>query len=304
MTAPPVKRVLVTGGSGLIGRPTVLALKEAGFQVVALSRTGPVAGADETLTADILDKASRRAAVERAGASHLLHLAWHGGDPAARWHGPENIRWAAATLDLVDDFARAGGRRVLAVGSCAEYDWSRPLLREDTPLNPASTYGRAKVATVRALQESAPALGLSLAWARLFFCYGPGEPAGRLLGDLLEGLAAGRPVPCTDGLQERDYLHSHDIARALVTVLQSDHAGPINIGSGTAIAVRDLIGTAARLMGRPELIRLGEIPRPATDPPRLVAEVSTLRALGFEARIDLETGLRICIDAMAQEARR
>ncbi len=181
-------RVLVTGGSGLIGRPTVLALKTAGFQVVALSRTGPVAGADETLTADILDPASRRAAVTRARASHLLHLAWHSGgtdDPGARWHAADNARWAAATLALVDDFAQEGGRRVLAVGSCAEYDWSQPLLREDTLLSPASAYGRAKAETGRALLEAAPAQGLSLAWVRLFFCYGPGEPAGRLLGDLL-----------------------------------------------------------------------------------------------------------------------
>ncbi len=111
-------------------------------------------------------------------------------------------------------------------------------------------------------------------------------------------------MACTDGLQERDFLHSHDIARALVTVLQSDHAGAINIGSGTAIRVRDLIDTAARLMGRPELIRLGEIARPETDPPRLVAEVSTLRSLGYEPRIDLETGVQVCIDAQPREARR
>ncbi len=299
-------RVLVTGGSGLIGRPTVLALKKAGFQVIALSRGDPVSGADETLPGDILDPVARREAVRRARASHLLHLAWYSGeagDPRARWHAPANALWAAATLALVDEFAQAGGRRVVAVGSCAEYDWSRPLLREDAPLSPASAYGRAKAETGRALLEAAPAQGLSLAWARLFFCYGPGEPAGRLLGDLLKGLAAGRPVACTDGLQERDFLHSHDIARALVTVLRSEHAGPINIGSGTAIRVRDLIDTAARLMGRPELIRLGELPRPASDPPRLVAEVTTLRALGFEPATDLESGVRICIESRQRESR-
>lgn len=287
------KRVLLTGASGLIGRQTIEPLRDRGFTVVALSRSGePLPGAEETLAADLLIKEEMEQAVRRAAASHLVHLAWHdqGGD---RWNAPANLEWAAATLTLVRTFAEAGGKRVVAVGSCAEYDWSAPSpLQENAPLAPSSLYGAAKAATGALLVAAASALGVSLAWARVFFCYGPGEAEGRLLDDVLTGLEAGHPVDCTDGLQERDFLHTADIGRALALLTASQVEGPVNIASGKAVRVRRVIETAARQMGRPELIRLGARPRPPDDPSRIEADTTRLsNELGFHPKFDLESGV-------------
>ncbi len=293
-------RVLVTGASGLIGRPAVRALKDAGYHVIAASRAARVAGADESCTVDLTDDEARRGAVRAARADHLVHLAWHD-SPTDRWNTPQNARWSEITRALAAEFAAAGGQRMVAMGSCAEYDWSQDVLHEDSALAPASGYGRAKAETGRALLDTARDLGISVVWARLFFCYGPGEPRGRLLGDLLHGLFDNQSVACTDGRQERDFLHTKDVAKALVTILQSDARGVMNIGSGVATTVRDLIETTAQLMGRRQLVRLGEIRRPPDDPPRLVADVSRLAALGFQPDFDLRTGLQDCIDAYRQE---
>ncbi len=290
------ERVLITGATGLIGRMTVAPLAAKGFEIVALSRRGPVSGATVTIECDVLDPVARSAAIQSAGASHLLHLAWHDA-PDDRWSARQNIDWVAATLLLVREFVEKGGKRAVCVGSCAEYDWTEETLREDTPLRPSSLYGNAKASTGTLLTSAAPDLGLSLAWARVFFCYGPGEPPGRLLGDLLLGLSRAEPVPCTDGLQERDFLHTHDIGRALAAILDSDLTGPVNVASGQAIPVRQLILTAAELMGRRDLIQLGAKKRPPNDPDRLVADVTKLASLGFQPEFDLTTGLEDCIRA-------
>ena len=281
-------RVLLTGATGLIGRQCIAPLRAAGHHVIALSRRPT--DADETITTDLLDPAQVDAAIAQARAEAVLHLAWYDGPD--RWSSNANLDWAAATLRLVKSFAEAGGKRIVAVGSCAEYDWSRPVLTEATPLKPASLYGSAKASAAIALTGAAPALNLSLAWARIFFCYGPGEPKGRLLGDLIKGLTKGETVDCTDGLQERDFLHTADIGRALVAILDSDVSGAINIGSGEPTPVREIIETVARQMGRPNLIRLGARPRPETDPPRIIADVERLRRdVGFSPRISLEDGI-------------
>lgn len=290
------RRVLVTGATGLIGRMVIAPLVARGFEVVALGRSDDVPGATETITCDLLDAVSRRAAVKQADASHLLHLAWYGG-PGNRWSAPENLDWAAATVQLVREFAAEGGTRAVGLGSCAEYDWSNSVLTEATALRPASLYGKAKAATGELLNDSATDIGISFAWARVFFCYGPGEPEGRLLGDLLKGLLRGEVVNCTDGLQERDFLHTGDVGRALGLILGSDVSGPVNVASGTAIPVRQLITTAGDLLGRSDLLQLGAIKRPATDPDLLVADISRLRALGFEPEFNLRAGLQNCIRA-------
>jgi nucleoside-diphosphate-sugar epimerase len=282
MAAP---RILVTGATGLIGRQALPALAAAGFVPLALSRSGrPLPGAAESLAADLRDPAAMAGAVRAAGASHLLHLAWAGGPE--RMRTPENLDWAGATLALLRAFAAAGGRHAVLAGSSAEYDWTDPSGRfsEDAALRPASLYGAAKAATGTLAMAAAPALGLGVAVARIFFVYGPGEPAGRLLGDLLAGLRAGRPVPCTDGRQRRDYLAAADAAAALAHLAARGVTGPVNVGSGTAVAVGELVATLARLMGRPDLPRPGARARPPGDPPLIEADTTRLAATGFRPR--------------------
>lgn len=282
-------RVLVTGASGLIGRHIAAPLAERGYEVVALSRRGG------DVTGDLL--ADPEGIVARAGADHLVHLAWHDA-PVARMTAPENLDWAVASLRLVRAFAAAGGRRAVMAGSCAEYDWSGAgHLTEDAPLKPQSPYGAAKAATGIAATGLAPALGLSLVWARPFFIYGPGEPQGRLFGDIVRGLAAGAPVACTDGLQRRDFLHAADVAAAFAHLLASGAEGAVNVGSGAAVEVRALIATLARAMGREDLIRLGARPRPAGDPPLIEAGIARLRDTGFRPHYTLESGVRAVLAA-------
>lgn len=283
-------RVLVTGATGLIGRHLAAPLAARGYEVVALSRHG--AG----LRGDLL--ADPEGVAERAGADHLIHLAWHDA-PTGRWTAAENLDWVVATLRLLRAFARQGGKRAVLVGSCAEYDWTGAgRLSETTPLRPATPYGAAKAATGLAAMGLAGALGLSLVWARPFFIYGPGEPQGRLFGDIIKGLAAGAPVACTDGLQGRDFLHAADVAGALAHLLASNAEGAVNIGSGTAVEVRAMIATLARAMGREDLIRLGARPRPADDPARIEADITRLAATGFRPRYTMETGIA---DVLAAE---
>ena len=291
---PVAPVVLVTGATGLIGRQVIGPLTAAGFRVVAASRSGRAVAGAEGVALDCLNGAEVARVLGALRPTHLIHLAWHDG-PKDRWTAPANLDWVAASLGLLRVFAAAGGKRAVMVGSCAEYDWSQVAagpLDETTPLRPATLYGAAKAATGMAAMAGAAALGLSLAWARPFFCYGPGEPEGRLFGDLIKGLAAGRIVDCTDGLQRRDFLQTEDLGRALAALLVSPVTGAVNIASGQALAVRDVIGALANAMGRADLVRLGVRPRPAGDPAVIAADITRLRVeVGFRPRHDLASGV-------------
>lgn len=285
-------RVLVTGATGLIGRAATAALIGSGHEVLAVSRTGAAVHGTRAISCDLLNADQTGAMIAEVKADQLLHLAWHDG-PRDRWVSVANLSWMSASLTLVQAFAAAGGGRAVCAGSCAEYDWSGDAeLAETSPLRPATLYGAAKAGTGLALMAAAPQLGLSLAWARIFFVYGPGEPKGRLLGDLVRGLRAGEIVECSDGLQERDFLHVDDLGAALATLVEGSIAGPVNVASGLAIPVQDLIREVAGQIGRTDLVRLGARPRPPGDPPRLAANVDRLtEGAGFAPRHDLASGV-------------
>jgi nucleoside-diphosphate-sugar epimerase len=290
-----VSRVLVTGGSGFIGRRVLPMLVGAGHEVHAsTSRQG--AGEKDEIRwhrADLLDPSAAAELIAAARPTHLLHLAWYT-EHGRFWEAPENLPWVEASLRLWRAFAASeGAERFVGVGSCAEYEWVEPILSEETtPLRPASLYGACKDATRRALEAASERAGISFAWGRVFFIYGPEEASGRLVPSVAEALAAGRPARSSDGEQIRDFMHVDDAARALAALLGSEVSGAVNLGSGEGVRVREVVETLGRLAGTPELIELGAVPRPDGDPAELVADARRLREqVGWAPEIDLERGL-------------
>jgi nucleoside-diphosphate-sugar epimerase len=224
--------------------------------------------------------------------THLLHLAWH--VPAGGfWKAPENLDWVAASLRLLRAFASAGGARAVIAGSCAEYDWSSELLHEtDTALRPHSLYGEAKASLFRLSTAAAPQLALSLAWGRIFFPYGPREKGGRLFSGVIDGIASGEPVPCSEGSQIRDFMHVVDCGRAFAALLKSSVEGAVNIASGDGHAVREFIQEIAKQAGRPDLPQFGARRLQPGEPPVMLASVARLRhEVGFAPRYGFSSGI-------------
>jgi nucleoside-diphosphate-sugar epimerase len=291
--------VLVTGAGGFIGRHCLPLLARTGFGVEAVYAEAPVlpdAGAARWHQADLLDAAQARALIRRLRPTHLLHLAWYA-VPGRFWTAPENAAWLSASETLFEDFFAQGGTRVVAAGSCAEYDWhhgdSGGVCSEtDTPLAPATPYGAAKHELQRKLAALSAGPGLSSAWGRIFLLYGPHEHPARLVPSVIRALLAGEPARCTRGDQVRDFLHVADAADALVSLLASTVTGAVNIGSGTGVPVREVVERIAARMQAPHLLRMGALPTPAGEPPTLVAGTARLRGeLGWKAAIPLDAGL-------------
>lgn len=289
--------VLVTGASGFIGRHALASLRDRGHEVVAVSRAGgPRNDGVRWEPADLLDAGDRDRVVAAARATRLLHLAWVT-EPGAYRTSPDNELWVAASLDLVRRFAAEGGHRAVVAGSCAEYEWSQPLLSESqTPLRPATAYGRAKHELHESVSEFARGHGLALGWARLFFLYGPGEHRDRLVASITRALLASEPIETTDGLQRRDFLYGPDASDAIVALLDSGAEGALNIAAGESVSVREIVESIGRATGRPELIRFGAIARDPSDPPELVADVARLRReVGWRPRISLPDGIEATV---------
>jgi nucleoside-diphosphate-sugar epimerase len=288
-----MRKVLITGAGGFVGRQCLPRLAAAAREVHAVVRRGTGPGPRGTVLhrADLLNAAEVSALLAEVRPSHLLHLAWVT-TPGVYWTSAENLAWLAASLHLARAFAENGGERAVLAGSCAEYDWAAGECREgQTPLRPASLYGVCKNALREVVEGFARSAGLSVAWGRLFFLYGPHEAPRRLVPAVVGALLRGEPALCSAGEQRRDFLHVEDAAAALVALLGSGVTGAVNVGSGEAVPVRAVARRLAALVGRPHLLRLGALP--ATDEaPLVVADVRRLREeVGWAPEFSLDCGL-------------
>jgi nucleoside-diphosphate-sugar epimerase len=295
-----LQRVLVTGGTGFIGRHALPLLAERGYDVHAVVPTEAEAARAEPARAHLADLHAPGAAAElvrEIEPTHLLHMAWYV-EPGQVWSSLENVRWVEASLALLRAFGETGGKRVLFAGTCSEYGHPPDgICREDTPLVPTNLYGEAKAALGRLALTTAAELDVSAAWARIFFAYGPYEHPRRLVSSVARHLLRGEPAPTSHGHQIRDYLYTADISAALVALLADELEGPVNVGSGERISLREIVGRVAEIVGRPDLVEFGAIEPGPNEPPVLVADVSRLRdEAGWRPAHDLHQGLELTVD--------
>jgi nucleoside-diphosphate-sugar epimerase len=297
----PRKVVVVTGAGGFIGRWSVPPLIERGYEVHALLSRSSTRRIPRELdgavvqVADLLELESGPSLMARLKPTHLLHFAWIA-TPGVYWASADNYRWLEASRHLLGAFTSEGGERAVMAGTSAEYDWTRAGICDEgsSPLagdfgGAVTPYAECKVAMYRELERFARMEGLSTAWGRIFFQFGPAEDASRLV---IINLLSGREAPCSHGRQVRSFLHVADVGSAFASLLDSEVQGPVNVGSGDGLPLAEFLQAIATQIGRPELLRLGARSAPASEPPLLLPAVKRLRQeLGWQPRFNLHDGI-------------
>jgi nucleoside-diphosphate-sugar epimerase len=288
------KRVLVTGATGFIGRHSPAALAARGFDVHAVHATGTPDAPATWHRVDLHDREQVARLLDEVRPTHLLHFAWyavHG----KYWTSTENLRWVESSLSLLRGFAERGGVRAVLAGTCAEYDWRYGFCSErTTPTTPSTLYGISKNATHSVASAFAAQAGLSLAWGRIFFPYGPDEQPRRLVPSVIHSLLRREPVRCSHGNQYRDFIHVEDCADAFAALLDSNVDGPVNIASGRPVTIREVVRTIITLIrhGEDVPVQFGAISSPPDDPPLLVGDVHRLEnEVAWTPRLGLREGL-------------
>lgn len=249
-------RVLLTGGTGYIGKHVVSILQNRGVPTLMLGKKplDHMPSNFQFAECDLL-RSSSFDVIQQFKPTHLIHLAWfakHG----EFWTSVENTQWVTSTIDLVEQFAASGGQHLTVSGTCAEYSWDETVCEENvTSICPSTIYGKAKNLTHECLQLLCDSKGLSLAWARVFFPFGgAGEHPNRLFPSLVSALRAGKSIE-VNGCLQRDFLHVEDMAAALAHLSLGSKKGVFNMASGETLSIKQFGDLVATHLGKsPDLV--------------------------------------------------
>lgn len=301
---------LITGASGFIGSHVARRLVADGHEVHALLRRDSDTKRLEDLpqvrrwTAELDDIAALEACIKGARPDRIVHCA---GDSRARhvsgW-APARDAYRINVDGLVNllEAACVSGvpiRSLVRLGGLEEYGSGPAPFVETQRESPRSAYSASQVAGTHLLRALQPTLPFAAVTLRPTLIYGPAQSTDFMIPALIEALLAGRPFPLSEGRQRRDLLHIDDLVTAILAASIAEGVGGevINIATGEAPSIRAIARTIGKMLGRPELLKFGELPDRPNDIIDLRGDASKAeRLLGWRATIPLERGLSRTIE--------
>ena len=302
-------RILVTGHTGFLGSVLVPELEAAGHQLTGLS----LSGGGDGIACDLTDPVATAAALEGLKPEVVIHLAGITServareDPDAAFRANTGSTWNLLEAVTTRDGEGGAGRIVLG-SSAAVYGSAGGVLKETTRVDPVTPYGASRAAAEIVAGQYGRWTATPVSMVRLFNLTGPGMPPGSLPGQLAAAIASAEAageskvrVPIRNPDSSRDFIDVRDAARALTLVIERELDGPVNVCSGRAVRVGELVETFGRLTGLQVEAEPAGDAGAATEIEHLVGSGERLsEATGWEPQVSLEESLEAGLEGFRQ----
>ncbi len=303
------KRVLITGGAGLIGShiADLMAAQGAGEIIIydnfVRGRLDNLATAQALMPLTVVEGDIRDVDLltrTMAGIDLVFHQAAIRITQCAEEPRLAHDVLATGTFNVLEAAVANKVSKVIAASSASVLGGADvfPTTEQHHPYNNRTIYGAAKTYNEVLLRSFNEMYGLNYVALRYFNVYGPRMDVFGVYTEVLirwmERIAAGLPaIIMGDGFQTMDFVHVRDIARANVLAAQADVSDQVyNVASGTETSLNDLAKTLLEVMGS-SLTPVHEPARKVNPVARRLASTQKAEAqLGFRAQISMEEGLR------------
>jgi dTDP-glucose 4,6-dehydratase len=310
-------RAVVTGGAGFIGSHLCRELVARGYEVVAVDNflTGRKSNLADLLGGNGVELVEHDVSAGlpvEGPVDAVLHFA----SPASP---VDYLNHPLATLDVGSngtrhalDLAKAHAARFILAstseiyGDPLEHPQVESYWGNVNPIGPRSVYDESKRFAESLTFAYHRVYDMKVGVVRIFNTYGPGLRAGdgRVVSNFLVQAMNGKPLTIYgDGSQTRSFCYVDDEVRGILALLESDHAGPVNIGNPDEFTVKELASTVLEVTGSSSDIVFE--PLPTDDPVRRRPDITRARELlGWQPEVSLREGLERTYASYCEEQER
>lgn len=299
-----MKRIIVTGATGFIGRNLIRKLLELDFFVYAIIRPGSsnrdrlaVAKNMKIIELDLAEIEKLSDFIDRS-CNIFCHLAWEGIRGNDRNNQPLQHDNYLNSLKTVKVAKELGCDIYVTAGSQAEYGACDTKIDENTICNPVTEYGKQKYEFFKDGTVLARELGMSFKEARFFSLYGSGDYENTMICSVLSKMINNDSIDLTEGTHNWNFLNIDDAVNGivkLVTVKCLD--GPYNFSGDETKKLRGFIETMQKVTKSKSIINFGAVSYPKSGAIETNPDNSKLkRETGWSPRIDFATGIKDMIN--------
>ncbi|MFA5329302.1 MAG: NAD(P)-dependent oxidoreductase [Prolixibacteraceae bacterium] len=240
-------KILITGASGFIGSHITENLVEEGHKVYAICRNKTNFDKCDQFKNKVTwinqDHPEWERKLEGIELDQFIHTAWAGVTSAERDDWDLQLTNFEFSKSMIDLAIRLNARKLICLGSQAEYGLYNYKVTEEHVPEPTDAYGAVKLLTLYYLQNTATKNNRIWYWLRIFSIIGENENKSWLLSQVMGKLLAGEEIELTQGEQFYDYLYIVDFINALTQIItcKSDLSAVYNICSGRPVKIRNLL---------------------------------------------------------------
>ncbi len=282
-----MKKILVTGAAGYIGRHVVKKALDMGYQVIASDFS--FKGLDER--ADFCDVPlfSGDKQIYRAMGSPdvCIHLAWRDG---FRHNASSHMKDLSSHVVFLNNMV-AGGLPLLSVmGTMHEVGYWEGAIEDDTPCNPQSQYGIAKNALRQSLMLSLADSACKLHWLRAYYITGDEAHGSSIFAKITQAELDGKKTfPFTSGKNKYDFIDIDQLATMIVAAsVQDEVDGIINVCTGNPISLADRVEKFLRDKNYKIKLDYGAFPDRPYDSPGVWGDPTKIRQILKAAHLETE----------------
>lgn len=233
-------KIAILGAHGFLGFPITKAFESKGWEVVAFSRNVNGDSPREEIFVDLFNEETLKKALSATNPDVVLSTAWdteHG----KFWTNESNIVYRDATLNFAELSLQNGVGTFIGFGTMSEYGSSPGLCNSETSLLVATDiYSKSKIETGISLKEIGEKYGGQTHWARVFQAFGPNEKLERFIPGLITNLRSRKQFSIRTPNYEMDWIHSTDVASAIVFMIENKLNHFVDIGTGVGTSVKEL----------------------------------------------------------------
>lgn len=238
------KNIIITGGSGFIGRNLVPYFLNKNYKITILGRNKERIKKFKWfkkvkfLKFDLNDKKTWN--IKNFKSNFLIHLAWQGlPNFESNYHIKNNL---SSNFEFIKYMVSKGVYNLMITGTCLEYGKRNGKLYSHTKTEPQIPYAIAKDLLRKKIQNLSNKKKINLKWARLFYMYGAGQNKKSLIADLENSINKNhKTFKMSKGNQHRDFMPVEKVVEQLYILFRNKQNGVYNICSGYPIKLKDLV---------------------------------------------------------------
>lgn len=291
-------RVLITGGSGFIGKSLLgfLAAASNEYQVLALTKSGtnPVSADNiEWFSCDLFNVLSWQAKVFSFKPEVVIHLAWEGIPDFSYEKCFLNLKRSISFGNTILSIGSV--KKLIVTGSCFEYNKLTGICSETDVCKAKDYFTWAKNTLREYLTFESSKQNVLFGWARLFYVYGPFQRSGSLIPTIISNIKELKVPDIRTPANANDFIYVDDVSRGIVCMLNTEfESGIYNFGSGEATLIFDICKMVEySLLGTNNLTKELE-PRVLANPQTVnfVADMKkSSTILGWKPLVSMEEGI-------------